>query len=127
MTLLNIAFSIVLALLIYFLIQLLLRIRALNSRVNELESRLASTQVSINGLTAGAVGVDKRLRSMEERESEIEHRQESIENLQSQTGVPYGEAIRLVQQGATAERLVEELGLSESEASLITMIHGGNP
>ena len=127
MTLLNIAFSIVLALLIYFLIQLLLRIRALNSRVNELESRLASTQVSINGLTAGAVGVDKRLRSMEERESAIEHRQESIENLQSQTGVPYGEAIRLVQQGATAERLVEELGLSESEASLITMIHGGNP
>ena len=35
------------------------------------------------------------------------------------------EARRLVQQGASAQRLVEELGLSESEASLIYMIHGG--
>ena len=37
---------------------------------------------------------------------------------------PYDEAIRLVRQGATAQRLVEELGLSQGEADLLIILHG---
>ncbi|KRT58260.1 DUF2802 domain-containing protein, partial [endosymbiont of Ridgeia piscesae] len=36
---------------------------------------------------------------------------------------PYAEAIRLVQQGASAEQLVNELGISGGEADLIVMLH----
>lgn len=126
MTIVNIVLSISVVFLAVLLIVLIFRLRALSSRLTHIEHRQGSQQVSINGLTAGAVGVDNRVRGIEERESAIEHRQESIENQQSQGETPFGEAIRLVQQGATAQRLVEELGLSQSEASLITMIHGGN-
>ncbi len=117
-------FLIIVALVI-FIYRLLLRLQALNTRVAQLEEKSRSQQVSINGLTAGAIGVDSRLRGMEDRESALEHRQESIENQQSQNEAPFGEAIRLVQQGASVQRLVEELGISESEAGLIHMIHGG--
>jgi len=126
MNVVTIILSLVIVLLAFFLIQLLLRLHALNIKVTQLESRLGSQQVSINGLTAGAVGVDNRLRKMQDRESAIEHRQESMENIQSQGESPFGEAIRLVQQGASEQRLMDELGLSQSEASLIAMIHGGN-
>lgn len=125
MSALTIALILVNLLLAFFLFRLIMRIHGLVKRVDELESRMASQQISIHGLTAGAIGVDNRLRGIEDRESAIEHRQESIENLQSQNEAPFGEAIRLVQQGASAQRLVEELGISPSEASLIEMIHGG--
>ena len=121
----NLILILIVIALVVFIYRLLLRLQALNSRVNQIESRAQSQQVSINGLTAGAIGVDNRLRKIEDREAALEHRQESIENMQSQNEAPFGEAIRLVQQGATVERLMEELNLSQSEASLIHMIHGG--
>jgi len=121
----NLILILIVIALVVFIYRLLLRLQALNNRVNQIESRAQSQQVSINGLTAGAIGVDNRLRKIEDREAALEHRQESIENMQSQNEAPFGEAIRLVQQGATVERLMEELNLSQSEASLIHMIHGG--
>jgi hypothetical protein len=42
----------------------------------------------------------------------------------SQSDRPYGEAIQLVQRGASASDLVKELGLSRSEADLVVMLHG---
>lgn len=125
MTVVTYSLAGVILILAFFLVQLLLRVHSLLQRIEQLESKANSQQVSINGLTAGAVGVDRRLRGIEERESAIVHRQESIESQQAEGGTPFGEAIRLVQQGATAERLIDELGLSPSEASLIAMIHGG--
>ena len=126
MSIVTLVLTISVSFLAVMVIFLLFRMQTLQNRLTHVEHRQGSQQVSINGLTAGAVGVDNRLREIEERESAIEHRQESIENQQSQGETPFGEAIRLVQQGATAQRLVDELGLSQSEASLITMIHGGN-
>jgi len=37
---------------------------------------------------------------------------------------PYGDAIRMVRQGAREGRLVDELGLSPIEAALIVRLHG---
>lgn len=123
MTTILLSMALAILLLAGLLVFLLLRLNQLQNRVQQFEQRQHSQQVSINGLTAGAVGVDTRLRSIEERESAIEHRQESIENRQSHGETPFGEAIRLVQQGATVQQLIDELGLSSSEASLIHMIH----
>jgi len=80
-------------------------------------------QQSISGLTAGAVGMDRRLNRLEATEKLLHDRQQTFENQQS-AEQPYSHAIRLVQQGATAQRLVEELALSGSEADLIVRLHG---
>jgi hypothetical protein len=54
----------------------------------------------------------------------MRHRQENIETHQPGDR-PYGEAIQMVHQGAAKSRLVEELGLSKSEAELLVTLHGG--
>lgn len=50
-----------------------------------------------------------------------------VEALETRAGgdQPYGDAIRLVRQGAREARLVDELGLSPVEAGLIVRLHGG--
>ncbi|MGB5497056.1 MAG: DUF2802 domain-containing protein [Sedimenticolaceae bacterium] len=78
---------------------------------------------SISGLTAGAVGMDRRMRRLQAREKVLTERQETYD-IQQADDQPYSHAIRLVQQGAATSRLIEELGLSESEADLILRLHG---
>ena len=95
------------------------RLHAEHERVKRLHQELELVRQSISGLTAGAVGMDRRMRGLEAREKELSERQETYEIEQ-----PYGHAIRLVQQGASVRRLVDELDLSESEADLIVRLHG---
>ena len=96
---------------------------ALRERLDESERQQVLMQQSISGLTAGAVGMDRRMRRVEATEKWLSERQETMENQQA-AEQPYHQAIRLVQQGATARRLVEELSLSESEADLLVRLHG---
>lgn len=89
----------------------------------QLERELELVRQSISGLTAGAVGMDRRMKRLETREKVLSERQETYE-IQQSDDQPYSQAIRLVQQGAASGRLVDELGLSESEADLIVRLHG---
>ncbi len=89
----------------------------------QLERQLELVRQSISGLTAGTVGMDRRMRRLETREKVLSERQETYE-IQQSDDQPYSQAIRLVQQGAASGRLVDELGLSESEADLIVRLHG---
>jgi hypothetical protein len=98
-------------------------LQANRERHERLERQLSLLQQSISGLTAGAVGVDRRMSKLEAREKALTERQETYEN-QRHDEQPYGHAIRLVHQGAGVHRLVDELDLSESEASLIVRLHG---
>lgn len=105
-------------------------IAILNRRLREardhsagLQQQLEMVRQSISGLTAGAVGVDRRMRQLAQREKVLSERQETYE-IQQVDEQPYGHAIRLVKQGAGAHRLVQELELSESEAELIVRLHG---
>lgn len=97
--------------------------RHLREREQELDRQLELLRQSISGLTAGAVGMDRRMQRLEVRERALSERQETYE-IQQADDQPYGQAIRLVQQGASANRLVDELDLSESEAELIVRMHG---
>ena len=99
------------------------RLAAQRERADRLQRELELVRQSLSGLTAGAVGVDRRMQRLEAREKVLSERQETYENQQSDEQ-PYGHAIRLVQQGAGVGRLVEELDLSESEAQLIVRLHG---
>ena len=99
------------------------RLSAAQARIDELEQQLELVRQSISGLTAGAVGMDRRVHRLEQREKALSERQENFE-IQQVDEQPYGQAIRLVQQGAGVGRLVSELELSESEADLIVRLHG---
>ena len=99
------------------------RITMAQARIDEIAQQLELVRQSISGLTAGAVGMDRRVHRLEQREKSLSERQESFE-IQQADEQPYGQAIRLVQQGAGVGRLVGELDLSESEADLIVRLHG---
>ncbi|MEW8013625.1 MAG: DUF2802 domain-containing protein [Candidatus Sedimenticola endophacoides] len=81
-----------------------------------LERRLEYLSSNFNILCAGALGVEQRVNRLEQRQDSMETQQGGEQ--------PYGDAIRLVHQGANAGRLVDELGLSRSEADLLVMLHG---
>jgi len=98
-------------------------LRAEQARSTQLQKELELVRQSISGLTAGAVGMDRRMQRLETREKVLSERQETYE-IQQSDEQPYGHAIRLVQQGAAVSRLVDELELSESEAELIVRLHG---
>lgn len=99
------------------------RLSEQTEHTKQLQQELELVRQSISGLTAGAVGVDRRMQKLEVREKVLSDRQETYENQQSDDQ-PYGHAIRLVQQGAGVGRLIDELDLSESEAQLIVRLHG---
>ncbi len=99
------------------------RLQHSEARAADLQTQLELVRQSITGLTAGAVGMDRKLQQLAARERVLSERQETYEN-QQVDDQPYSHAIRLVQQGASVSRLVEELELSESEAELIVRLHG---
>ncbi len=99
-------------------------IRRQNKRIVEMDKQIEQLASTTTALCAGAVGVDRRVVKLERNSRELVHRQESIESQQHTADRPYGEAIQMVQRGAVASRLVEELGLSNSEAELLVMLHG---
>lgn len=99
------------------------RVLELSAQLEQLQQQQLFQQQSISGLTAGAVGMDRRLNRISASEKLLHDRQETFQNQQA-AEQPYSHAIQLVQQGASAQRLVDELSLSESEADLIVCLHG---
>ncbi|MET0105409.1 MAG: DUF2802 domain-containing protein [Sedimenticola sp.] len=99
------------------------RVRRQAKLINELTGRVEYLASNLNALCSGAVGVDQRVSKLEKKGRDLEHRQESIET-KKQSDRPYGEAIQMVHQGATVNRLIDELDLSRSEAELLYSLHG---
>ncbi len=98
-------------------------IRRQNNRISEISKQVDQLSSTMNALCSGAVGVDRRVVKLERRGRDLVHRQESIESSYVDDR-PYSEAIQMVQKGAKASRLVDELGMSVSEAELLVMLHG---
>ena len=103
----------------------------LHARLSLLEQRslvadqaagtLQAQVAALQGALADAAAADARTQT---RQSELRARVEVLET-QATGDQPYGDAIRLVRQGAREARLVDELGLNPIEASLIVRLHGG--
>jgi len=120
---LTVALIVALALLIVAVVVLAVQQQRQLKALKALEWKVKILASNFNAICSGAVGIDQRVTRLEMRGRDLEHRQDAIESNQ-QAERPYGEAIRLVHQGASASRLVEELGLTRSEAELVVMLHG---
>ena len=82
---------------------------------------------TVGALCSSAVGVDRRVNRLERMGRDLEERQENIELSGHPGDPPYSDAIRMVQEGAGAEKLIQELGISRDAADLIIMMHGIKP
>ena len=92
-------------------------------QVEALVRELQQLRGSQDAMISGAAGMDRRVGRVEQGIQELQKQLDYLEDTQ-RTARPYDEAIRLVRQGATGQRLMDELGLSRSEADLLIMLHG---
>jgi len=101
----------------------LMSLRKQSIQLATMQTQVDTLSSNLSALCASVAGGNKRLNQIEKCSRDLQARQEHIESYEQADGA-YGEAIQMVRHGATAERLVEELGLGSNEANLIVMLHG---
>lgn len=77
----------------------------------------------LRGLASAGVQLDRRILDQNAQIHELQQRVDCLQ-AQHQAAQPYHAAIERIRNGAKTEDLVTELGLSFSEASLLTRLHG---
>lgn len=106
--------------------------RLMDKQQQHFEDRLSQLQTQVNTVSKGAIGVGKRLIEAEQRLAAAMQRQNtlesSLESRQQQPTVssdliPYTLAERMLEQGATADSLIRQCGLSQAEAELMALVH----
>ena len=68
--------------------------------------------------------VDQRLSALDRAIDELTERESRL-RYSNASELPFGNAVRMVKHGASADDLTRNCGLSESEALLMTRIHAG--
>lgn len=88
----------------------------LDARIDKLGQKLAEYHQS-------NIRMGEELLSLREKLGQLENRQQRVEQ-QDVQGMPYNQASRLVQMGASTDDLMQACGLSRSEAELMLKLHG---
>ncbi len=99
-------------------------LRKLGREHQKLSRLVASQGNDLLGMAAAGVHIDRLLVDQDLRLRECLERLESVQNEQS-SGTAYHGPIERIRNGATAENLVAEFGLSLSEAALLVRLHAG--
>lgn len=97
-------------------------VRPLRRRVRESAEKCSAFQRSLRETTRLVVRIASSDRSVRGELSRLRERLGQLE-LRSEVR-PYQQAISLAEQGEQAERLVSCFGLTEGEASLVSLLHG---
>lgn len=117
----------ILVLAILLIVQWVLQHRAESRRHESMTQHKRDIEIhkqTVGALCSSAVGVDRRVNRLEQIGRDLEERQENIEQHSQHGDPPYADAIRMVQEGAGADDLIERLGISRDAADLIIMMHG---
>lgn len=88
----------------------------LSGRIDKLSHKLIEYQQS-------NIRMGEELIALREKLSQLEHKQQRLEQQDVQT-MPYNQATRLVNMGASLDDLMQACGLSRSEAELMLKLHG---
>ena len=121
-----VAAGVILLGLVLLLVWMLLAERRQREKSERLLREVETLKQTVGALCSSAVGVDRRVNRLERKGRDLEERQENIESNHLQTDRPYADAIRRVKEGASAEELIQELGISHGAADLLIMMHGLN-
>lgn len=98
----------------------LLKLLALDSRMNSLSKYTADLESQLDSTISGSLGMGKRIVNLEKRLRKIVDQQnnqnESVDTLS------YGQAMQMLEQGADVETVASNCGFSSSEAQLMQLI-----
>lgn len=125
---LSVAAVVMLAMALFLQRLRLARHEARLAQLEQLCTQAAQAGAAVSAQLGDACGELKALAAdaglLQSRQADMTARVEVLET-QSLGNQPYGDAIRLVRQGARESRLVDELGLNPVEAALIVRLHAG--
>jgi predicted nuclease with TOPRIM domain len=93
---------------------------------NVLKDHLERNNKDIAGLCSAAVSVDTRLSNNNEQLKGIVEKVTDFDEQKQQTAQPYHSAIQKVREGANAEELIQQCGLTQEEAILLIRLHGNS-
>jgi hypothetical protein len=96
------------------------RCEALERRLYDAEDRIAALEDLPSDAVAAGI---ERERELEQRIALLSRQQEQLMLRDAETG-PYFQAVRQAERGADVEALIDETGVTRSEAELIVMLHG---
>ena len=105
------------------LAQIQARLELLEQRTGDAETAWTALAARLDAAAGELTATSATAGDIRARQADLDARVEVLET-QSTSDQPYGDAIRLVRQGARETRLVDELGLSPIEAALIVRLHG---
>lgn len=96
-------------------------------RMQQLQTRMETDMLALrNEVTAvgrGTVGLGKRVQQFQHRLQLTERRQDEMEH-KDIGNIAINHANKLVQMGVATDELVSTCGLSQAEASLVSLMHG---
>lgn len=99
-----------------------------HQQLNKVKQQLLTVEKTLRSeltsLSSGAIGVGQRIIAAEKRLGNLQSLQESQQQMTPENK-PYQQAESLIAQGADVNQLVEQCGLSEAEAQLMTMMKKG--
>lgn len=97
------------------------KLTSLYSEKAQILADLDDVRKNIKALFDSARGVGNRLQSLERRTGVIEDQQEEL-TLKEPSHLSYENAIRLVKNGESLEKVVESSGLSRGEVELLSLL-----
>jgi uncharacterized protein YoxC len=97
-------------------------LRKVQKLQERLESEVRAMRGEVTAVGRGAVGLGKRVQTLQQRVDATERRQEELE-YKDVGDVAITHASKLVQMGADSAELVSTCGLSKAEATLLSLMH----
>lgn len=108
-----------LAVLVYLLRR---RLQRMDAAHKALVQRVEQVSRDLSGFRQGTVGMGEELNTLRDQVKRLHDRQQQVEQQDPQT-LPYNQAARLVNMGASMEDLTQACGLSRAEAELVLKLH----
>ena len=88
----------------------------------QLKSELAELRRELHVVGSGAMGVGQRLMDVEKRVNQTAERQQEMQQ-KDVNSLPYQQASKLLEMGASVDDLVSSCGLARAEAELVALVH----
>ena len=100
------------------------RLDTFDHKVEELESKIIAMQHDVSALCSSGLGVDERVDGTEKRvRSLIERLEELEDNDSSEHLQEFQNAIKLAQEGASVDEIIDKCHLTADEATLLLRLH----
>lgn len=98
----------------------------LDDRLQDFNARIDKLDNEVSAILDGNFGMGNRIKELQRDLRDTREKQQQLEQ-RDLGALPYNQAVRMVAGGADADQLVNQCGLSRSEADLIMLLHKSSP